>query len=112
MERTESARAVGLIETIGLVPLAAGIEAMVKTSDVECIAVQRVGSGYLSAAIEGTVAAVRQALNAGSAAVRQYGELLNAQFYPRPHQVSARLLENNTRQELTAPSPPAIGGGG
>lgn len=93
---------IGLIETRGLVPLTAGIEAMMKTADVQCVAVQRVSSGYFAAAIEGSIAAVRQALESGTEAVKQYGELRSAQMYPRPHAVSAGLLENGTRAALTA----------
>jgi len=95
-----SDRSIGLIETRGVVALTAGIEAMMKTADVRCVAVQRVSSGYFAAAIEGSIAAVRQALESGTQAVKQYGELRSAQMYPRPHQVAAELLENGTRQVL------------
>ncbi|MEK6438979.1 BMC domain-containing protein [Pseudonocardia sp. T1-2H] len=90
---TASDRAVGLVETRGIVALAAGIEAMVKTADVQCIAVERVSSGYLVAAIQGSLAAVRQAVDAGAAAVKRYGDLRAAQIYPKPSQESAQLLE-------------------
>lgn len=102
---------IGLIETRGLVPLTAGIEAMMKTADVQCVAVQRVSSGYFAAAIEGSIAAVRQALESGTEAVKQYGELRSAQMYPRPHAVSAGLLENGTRAALTAGGKRGGGGG-
>lgn len=97
-------RAIGLIETRGLVPLTAGIEAMMKTANVECIAVQRVSSGYFAAAIQGQVAAVRQAIEAGVAAVKQYGELRATQVYAKPHDVSEGILDNGTLATL--------GGGG
>jgi ethanolamine utilization protein EutM len=95
-------RSVGLIETRGIVALTAGIEAMMKTADVECVAVQRVSSGVFAAAVQGSIAAVRQALDSGTAAVKQYGDLRSAQMYPRPHQVSAALLDNGTRAPLAA----------
>ena len=94
-------RSVGLIETRGIVALTAGIEAMMKTADVQCIAVERVSSGYFAAAVEGSVAAVRQALESGTQAVKEYGDLRSAQMYPRPHEVAARVLENGTRDTLT-----------
>jgi ethanolamine utilization protein EutM len=102
--KTASENAVGLIETRGIVALTAGIEAMMKTADVECVAVERVSSGYFAAAVQGSIAAVRQALDSGTAAVKRYGELRSAQMYPRPHDVSARLLENGTRKELESPT--------
>lgn len=95
-----SENAIGVIETRGIVALSAGIEAMMKTADVECVHVERVSSGYFAAAVQGTIAAVRQALDSGSAAVKQYGELRAAQLYPRPAETSARLLERGMRPAL------------
>ena len=100
--RTAYAGAIGLIETRGIVPLTAGIEAMTKTADVQCVSVERVSSGYFAAAIQGEVAAVRQALAAGSAAVEQYGDLRSSQIYPKPHADAASLLDNGTRALLDA----------
>jgi pyruvate,water dikinase len=60
---------------------------MMKTADVEAVTIDRVSSGYLAVAVRGSLAAVRQAVNAGSAAVEQYGELRAAQVYPKPHLV-------------------------
>ncbi len=97
-----SNRSIGLIETRGLVALTAGIEAMMKTADVQCIAVQRVSSGYFAAAVEGSIAAVRQALESGTQAVKQHGDLRSAQMYPRPHEAAAGVLENGTRAILTS----------
>ncbi|MEA2324944.1 MAG: hypothetical protein QOD81_4794 [Solirubrobacteraceae bacterium] len=94
-------RAIGLIETRGIVALTAGIEAMMKTADVQCVSVEKVGSGYLAAAVQGSVADVRQAMDSATAAVRQYGDLRAAQMYARPHEVSAGLLDNGTREELS-----------
>ena len=87
-------RALGLFETRGIVALTAGIEAAMKTADVACVAVERVTSGYLVAAVQGDVAAVRQAIAAASAAVKTYGELRSAQVYPKPHAVATELLVN------------------
>ncbi len=109
--RTTSESAVGLIETRGIVALTAGIEAMMKTADVECVAVERISSGYFAAAVQGSIAAVRQALDSGTAAVKRYGELRSAQMYPRPHAASARLLDNGTRKALTSGDDSARGSG-
>jgi ethanolamine utilization protein EutM len=96
-----SERAIGLFETRGVVGLTAGIEAMMKTADVECVAVERVSSGYFAAAIQGSIAAVRQAMDAGSEAVRRYGDLRSAQIYPKPHEVASALLANGTAEQLS-----------
>ena len=104
-------RAIGLIETRGVVALTAGIEAMMKTADVQCVAVERVSSGYYAAAVQGEVAAVRQAIEAGTAAVSQYGELRATQVYPKPHERSERLLDNGTASELADGGTVALGFG-
>jgi ethanolamine utilization protein EutM len=96
----ETGRAIGIIETRGVVALAAGIEAMMKTADVQTIAVERISSGYLAVAVRGSLAAVRQAVAAGSKAVEEYGELRAAQVYPKPHEQSAALLANGTSDRL------------
>jgi len=49
---------IGLIETRGIVALTAGTEAMMKTADVTCVAIERVASGYFAVAVEGSLAAV------------------------------------------------------
>jgi ethanolamine utilization protein EutM len=105
-------RAIGLIETRGVVALTAGIEAMTKTADVECVAVERVSSGYFAAAVQGQVAAVRQAIEAGTAAVRRYGDLRATQVYAKPHETSEEILDNGTRGALNGQATAAISADG
>jgi ethanolamine utilization protein EutM len=93
-------RAIGIIETRGVVALTAGIEAMMKTADVRAIAVERVSSGYLAAAVQGSLAAVRSAVDAGAAAVKQYGELRAAQVYPKPHEQAGALLDGSPNERF------------
>lgn len=93
-------RAIGIIETRGIVALTAGIEAMMKTADVRTVAIERVSSGYLAAAVQGSLAAVRSAIDAGTAAVKQYGELRAAQVYPKPHEQAGALLDGPANQRF------------
>lgn len=88
-----SDKAIGLVETRGVVALSAGVEAMIKTADVQCVAIERVTSGYLAAAVQGTLAAVRQAVAAGEAAIRQHGDLRSSQVYPKPDPATTALLD-------------------
>lgn len=92
--------AIGLIETRGIVPLTAGLEAMLKTADVTCVSVERISSGYFAAAIQGSVAAVRQAIEAGGLAVQQYGELRSSQVYPKPAARAVDVLTSTSRALL------------
>ena len=95
-----SENAIGIIETRGIVALTAGIEAMMKTADVQTIAIERISSGYLAVVVRGSLAAVRQAVAAGSKAVEEYGDLRAAQVYPKPHGTSAALLAGNGADRL------------
>ncbi len=98
--RGGSRTAIGMIETKGLVPLAVAIEAMVKTTDVTCVAIDRIGDGFLAAAIVGGVAPVRYAMEAGVDAARGYGEVTAAQVYPQPHDVSRGVVEDIASEML------------
>lgn len=88
-------RAIGLIETRGVVALTAGIEAMLKSADVQCTAIERVASGYFAVAVQGSLAAVRQAVEAGKTAVRAHGELRSAEVFAKPHEQALDHLDGS-----------------
>lgn len=95
-----SDRALGLIETRGVVALTAGIEAMMKSADVRCVSVERVASGYFAVAVQGSLAAVRQAIAAGKAAVLRHGEVRSAQVFPKPHDDALAHLDKSIEKKL------------
>jgi len=97
--------AVGIIEARGLVAVTAGIEAMCKTADVRCVAIQKVGMGFLAVALEGSVASVRQALEIGELAAREHGELKSARMYAKPDDASLVVLDNGSRELFLGSSP-------
>jgi ethanolamine utilization protein EutM len=39
-------------------------------------------------------------MEAGSEAVRRYGDLRSAQIYPKPHEAATALLANGTAEQL------------
>lgn len=86
---------IGLIETRGIVALTAGIEAMLKTADVSCVAIERVASGYFAVAVQGSLAAVRQALDAGKAAVSRHGDVRSSAIFPKPHEEALGHLDQS-----------------
>ncbi len=88
-------RAIGLLETRGIVALSAGMEAMMKTADVECVSVERVASGYFAVAVQGSLAAVRQAIDAGKGAVARHGEVRSAEIFPKPHDDALAQLDQS-----------------
>src|SRR5690606_14967796 len=94
--------AVGLIETRGIVALTAGMEAMMKTADVSCLGIERVASGYFAVAVQGSLAAVRQAIDSGRAAVSNNGELRRAAIFPKPHEAALSHLDQSFSERLAS----------
>ena len=77
-------KAIGILETKGFAPLVQGADAAVKAANVEMVEWRQVGSGYVSFVIEGDVAAVRSAMDAGVDAASKVGEVLSQLVIPRP----------------------------
>src|SRR5947207_15896461 len=78
--------ALGMIETKGLVPLIEASDAMLKAANVTMLGWQKIGSGLVTAFVVGDVAAVKAAVDAGSAAGGRVGEGISVQVIPRPHE--------------------------
>jgi len=76
--------AIGILETKGFATLVLGADAAVKAANVDLIEWRQVGSGYVSFVIEGDVAAVRSALDAGNEAASRVGEVISQLVIPRP----------------------------
>ena len=77
--------AIGMIETKGLVALVQATDAMMKAANVEFKGWRKVGSGLCTAFVAGDVAAVRTAVDAGTAAAKAVGEVQSTHVIPRPH---------------------------
>ena len=85
-------RALGLIETRGLVGAIEAADAMVKAANVKLIGKEKVGGGLVTVVVRGDVGAVRAATDAGAAAARRVGEVISVHIIPRPDdQVEAIL---------------------
>jgi ethanolamine utilization protein EutM len=65
---------------------------MLKAANVTLIGWQKIGSGLVSAFVVGDVAAVKAAIDAGSAAAGRVGEVVGVQVIPRPHEDLATML--------------------
>jgi ethanolamine utilization protein EutM len=77
--------AIGMIETKGLVALVQATDAMMKAANVEFKGWRKVGSGLCTVFVAGDVAAVRTAVDAGTAAAKAVGEVQSTHVIPRPH---------------------------
>lgn len=76
--------ALGLIETLGMVPAIGGADAMLKTADVELISYENVGSTLVAVMVKGDVAAVEASVAAGAVAAAEVGKLTAKNVMPRP----------------------------
>lgn len=78
-------QAIGILETRGLVGLVNGTDAMLKSANVTLAGPMRqIGSAMCNIIVEGDVAAVKAAIDAGAAATAQVGEVISAHVIARP----------------------------
>ena len=76
--------AIGLVETKGLVGLIEATDAMAKAANVEIVKRVDIGGGFVTTVVRGDVGSVRAAVEAGSNAAAQVGELVGSHIIPRP----------------------------
>ena len=85
-------RALGIVETVGLVGSVEAADAMTKCADVGLIGREEVGGGLFAVGVRGDVGAVRAALEAGVRAAKAAGEFRNVLLIPRPHDELEAIL--------------------
>ena len=78
-------QALGMIETKGLVALFEATDAMLKSANVTFTGWQTVGAGLVTAFVEGDVAAVKAATDAGAEAAARIGDVISVAVISRPH---------------------------
>lgn len=79
-------KALGLIETMGLLAAIEAADAMLKAADVQLLERTFVGSGLVTVSVEGEVSAVQASIDAGVAAVKRIcsERLVSEHVIPRP----------------------------
>lgn len=101
-------KALGMIETRGLVAAIEAADAMVKAANVTLTCKEHVGGGLVTVMVRGDVGAVKAATDAGAAAAERVGELISVHVIPRPHEELEGLLtgpEQAPIPEQTEPEP-------
>jgi ethanolamine utilization protein EutM len=96
--------ALGMIETKGLVALIEASDAAIKAANVTLIGWQKIGSGLVTALVVGDVAAVKAAVDAGSAAAGRVGEVIGVQVIPRPHEDLGAIMPIAGKKQAAAVS--------
>ena len=98
-------RALGLVETKGLVGALEAADAGLKAADVRLLASERADAGLVTVMFGGEVAAVRAAVDAGAAAAERVGHLVSAHVIPRPHAELATIEGDEDDAPDSSPPP-------
>jgi len=90
-------RALGMVETRGLIASIEAADAMVKAARVQLIGKEKVQGGLVTILIVGETAAVKSAVDAGAAAARRVGEVVSTHIIPRPDNRLTVCLEMSNK---------------
>ena len=85
-------RALGLVETRGLVGAIEAADAMVKAAKVKLHATELSTGAMVVVKVTGEVGAVRSAVDAGAAAAEKVGCLISTHIIPRPHEETENIV--------------------
>lgn len=99
-------KALGMIETRGLVASVEAADAMVKAANVSLRCKVQVGGGLVTVMVQGDVGAVKAAVDAGAAAAERVGELISVHVIPRPHEEVDWMLDPPFGERAQPPEPP------
>jgi len=98
----------GFIETKGFIAAVEAADAMLKTASVELVKWHKTGGSLVVIIVQGELGACQAAVNAGSAAASQAGELVSSNIIARPFDDTYRLIEEyigNPRKTPAAGQP-------
>jgi microcompartment protein CcmL/EutN len=84
--------ALGFIETQGFTAVFEAIDSACKAANVEVLGKEKLGGGYITVVIKGDVAAVKAAIEAGTAKVSGLGKLIAGHVIARPSAAVLSLL--------------------
>ena len=102
-------KALGLIETIGLVAAIEAADAAVKAANVILLGYENTkGSGKITIKIVGDVGAVKAGVSAGVAAASRIGQVYGQQVIARPHEEIDALIRNLDRGRGLEAEAPAV----
>lgn len=88
-------RALGMVETRGLIASIEAADAMVKAAKVQLIGKEKITAGLVTILVVGETAAVKSAVDAGAAAAQRVGELVSTHIIPRPDDQIDEMVTNS-----------------
>jgi ethanolamine utilization protein EutM len=87
-------RALGMIETRGLIACIEAADAMAKAANITLTERRAIGGGYVTVMVRGDVGAVRTALEAASKAAKMVGQVESVKMLPNPSLLIEDILSN------------------
>lgn len=99
-------KALGLIETIGLVAAIEAADAAVKAANVILLGYDSARAGKITIKLAGDVGAVQAAVAAGVAAAARVGTVYGSLVIPRPHEEIDPLIRQTIPGSVAPWSPP------
>lgn len=87
-------KALGMIETRGLVAAIEALDAALKTADVDIVNRHIVKGGIVTVEITGDVGAIKVATEAGAAAAKKLGNFIGCHVIARPDEMVYEMIEN------------------
>lgn len=93
--------ALGMIETMGLIPSIEALDAMLKAANVVMLEKNHIGGGLVTVLVSGDVAAVKAAVDAGAAAALRVSQesLISQHVIPRPDNQTDVLFSNSKQEQ-------------
>ncbi|SJZ64430.1 Carboxysome shell and ethanolamine utilization microcompartment protein CcmL/EutN [Cetobacterium ceti] len=91
-------KALGMIETIGLIGAIEATDTALKTADVQILNQHFVKGGIVTVELTGDVAAVRVAVEAGEEAARKLGVFVKSHVIARPGEMIGDMLEDKKEE--------------
>ncbi|NUM82146.1 BMC domain-containing protein [bacterium] len=85
-------RALGMVETMGLVGAIEAADAMVKAAKVTLIGKELTDGAMITIKVVGETGAVQAAVAAGEAAARRVGQVVATHVIPRPDEMTEGIL--------------------
>jgi ethanolamine utilization protein EutM len=101
------AKALGMIETRGLIGSIEAADAMLKAADVSLLKQEKVDAALVTVLIQGDVSAVQAAVDAGRVAAARVGELVSSHVIPHPDDEVENVLFKE-KEEPAKPEMPAV----
>jgi ethanolamine utilization protein EutM len=93
-------KAVGMIETKGLVAAVEATDSMSKSAEVTVLGLREIGGGLVSVYVQGEVGAVKAAVDAGAASAKAVGEVISVHIISRPTDDTVKILNELLKVKL------------